>query len=282
MDQWLLNLGKINALTGKNSSGKTTILKAILKEPIGGTDFFDDKDLFNRIKASFARNSAETYFLNWLDLVQERLIGKIVSAGNKQEISEILTTSQNDSNLGRYNIVDQLNRVTMQLIEYFSPEVRPILLSPKRKLSHFANVQANESLDEEAQNALSRLFFLKNQPLYESSHNLYEKIFDSFLEITGYEFDIELKIKSISIQLKFKKGSGGWILAQDKGQGLSEILTMVLYALDGEYNLILIEEPEDHLHPDLQKRLLSFFKYHRRQTVYSFNTFNIIPKYVTY
>jgi Predicted ATP-dependent endonuclease of the OLD family len=33
---------------------------------------------------------------------------------------------------------------------------------------------------------------------------------------------------------------------------------MVLYALDGEFNLILIEEPENHLHPDFQKRMLSF------------------------
>jgi Uncharacterized conserved protein len=257
-DQWLHNLGKINALTGKNSSGKTTILKAILKKPIGGADFFINKDLFDRIKASFTRNSAEAYFLNWLDLVQERLVGKIISANNIQEITEVLTTSQNDSSLRRYNIIDQLNRVTMQLIEFYSPEVKPILLSPKRRLSHYADAQANESLDEEAQNALSRLFFLKNQPLYESSHNLYEKIFDSFLEITGYKFDIELKIKSTTIQLRFKKGSGGWILAQDEGQGLSEILTMVLYALDGEFNLILIEEPENHLHPDFQKRMLSF------------------------
>jgi hypothetical protein len=257
-DQWLLNLGKINALTGKNSSGKTTILKAILNKPIGGTDFFDDKDLFDRIKGSFVRNSAETYFLDWLDLVRERLIGKIVSAGNIHEISEILTTSHNDSNLRRYQIADQLNRVTMQLIEYYSPEIKPILLSPKRRLKHSASAQATEILDEEAQNALSKLFFLKNQPLYESNHILYKKIFDNFLEITGYEFDIELQANSVSIQLRFKKGSGGWILAQDEGQGLSEILTMVLYALDGNYNLILIEEPENHLHPDFQKRLLSF------------------------
>jgi predicted ATP-dependent endonuclease of OLD family len=51
-----------------------------------------------------------------------------------------------------------------------------------------------------------------------------------------------------------------WIYGKDCGFGLSSILIILSYSIISDSNFICIEEPENHLHPEIQKKLLSFLK----------------------
>src|SRR5262249_8347618 len=51
-----------------------------------------------------------------------------------------------------------------------------------------------------------------------------------------------------------------WIDAADCGMGLQDLIVILFFCVHPEYGVILIEEPESHLHPDMQRRLLSFLR----------------------
>ncbi|MGR3317972.1 MAG: ATP-dependent nuclease [Candidatus Anammoxibacter sp.] len=100
-------------------------------------------------------------------------------------------------------------------------------------------------------------FFLKNQDLESPEFKTYEKIYKAFSEITEHTFNI-IPDKDNYITLYFKRGEDGWIASNACGLGLSDILVIMTFTLDFDYNFILIEEPESHVHPDMQRKLLHF------------------------
>ena len=63
-----------------------------------------------------------------------------------------------------------------------------------------------------------------------------------------------------SIGLNFALKEKPFIPAQDCGLGLQDLLVILFFALHSEYKVILIEEPESHLHPEMQKKLLAFLR----------------------
>lgn len=260
--QFLLNLGKVNILTGRNSSGKTTILKRILEKPDVGITFQSDeqtKQILRRQMGDYSRPT-EDEIDNFLNKSLEMLEGKTLYTSSAKDAADIITEAKKISAISHYGFDREIMSIAEALVLSPLSEDSVLFLSPKRDMPHMTQAIFTGKLDAQSYMALSRLFFLKNQAADTRDKITFENIYKNFVEITGLEFDIQIleKEPATTIQLLFRKTGGNWIVAQDEGLGLMEVLSMIVYSLDGKYQLLLIEEPENHLHPDLQRKLLSF------------------------
>jgi len=104
------------------------------------------------------------------------------------------------------------------------------------------------------------LFLAKNQAAADPKRVLYDKVAAAFeLISSGYTFEIFATTEN-RIHLNFRREAAEWIPAAVCGLGLQDLLVMLYFALVDEPSVVLIEEPESHLHPDMQRRLISFLR----------------------
>jgi AAA15 family ATPase/GTPase len=259
----LLNLGRVNILTGRNSSGKSTILKVIASNPDYGITYHQTPELRSMLKNTVPPNYAEpslAQFDEWIDFIVKDLENLIFFNSSKREIEGLIANAKNRASLRHYDVSNIASQFTNTILSLASNKEKAMILSPKRRLSYQAEATTSPQYESEALNSLSRLFFLKNQTPDSEERTIYDLVLDSFTKMTGMEFDIMVLPNALPlrIQLQFRRLNGLWISAQDEGLGLTELLTIILYSIDGDHQLLLLEEPESHLHPDFQRRLLSF------------------------
>jgi predicted ATPase len=68
-----------------------------------------------------------------------------------------------------------------------------------------------------------------------------------------------VRIPTITQLAIVPKGTGLMLRPQDVGTGISQVLPVVVTALDGEQRLLAVEQPELHLHPRVQAELADLF-----------------------
>src|SRR5262249_27477587 len=107
---------------------------------------------------------------------------------------------------------------------------------------------------------LNRIFFYQNQIETSEDRLLYQKISQAFNNISsGYRFEINI-IQHDQLSLNFSLNNSLWRSAADCGLGLQDFLVILFFAIGKEYDVLLLEEPENHMHPEMQRRLLHFLK----------------------
>lgn len=261
--QVLLDLGRVNILTGRNSSGKSTVLRKILEKPDFGMTYEASDEIEAIVRGQIGDYSTPSHdeVDTWVEKILDFLSGEIFFTSSKQEAHALVLEAKKLSQIIHYNLDSEALRIANALISIPSQVDAPVLLSPKRRLPTKTMAGSAQALDPEAALALSRLFFLNHQPSGSAERTVFDNIFTSFRNITGSEFEIQILPNEppITLQLLFRRAGAAWIAAQNEGLGLAELLSILLYSLDGSYRLLLIEEPENHLHPDLQRKLLAFF-----------------------
>lgn len=93
----------------------------------------------------------------------------------------------------------------------------------------------------------------------------YQDFKHNILKIVGYkDVDkvLELVEKEQKVILSFSKDEKVWFPAMNAGEGYRDLLYMLTYAIVPDYDVLLIEEPENHISPDIQRKLLQYFKDH--------------------
>jgi len=263
------NLGQINIICGKNNSGKTSILEAITetaKRSIGKKLKIEDMDwIVSLLSSQFDRytDPHPKYGREWfIRYIKTQIDGNTIWYDDDQEkiVTALQTDSQKDHVLGRYGrdvyiYIDFLNSFFKKTVDYF----KPILIPPKRYLETIKKIDLQEKVSPTGEGLINRLFFLKNQFIESPEFKTYEKISKAFNKITGYNFNITPNTIN-QLALFFENEEKKWIGADACGMGLSDILAIISFSLDFEYTFLLIEEPESHLHPEMQKKLLTFLK----------------------
>lgn len=284
----LSDLGNINILCGKNNSGKTTIFEALNKADANMK--IEDSEIsieafrlyYENLAIGIRLDKCKSEYLKELlykaqrniddDEYQQWVLNYIKEIENDKKViyfdeyeyysSEILSEIEEnyrknfDNKVFYINLTEIVNKLFKEdLLSY-----KPLMIPHKRWLESETEIKLDQKVTSAGSGILNRLFLMKNQDLDSELHKKFKKISDAFKEITEHKFNIIANNEN-KIRLFFKgRNNEKWILSKDCGAGLSEILVMLALIIDFKYTFICIEEPENHLHPEIQKRFLTYIR----------------------
>lgn len=261
----LNNLGHINVICGKNNSGKSSILEAMtIRDSYGLGLYVNDslKVLFKPLTQGYSSpnpTQSEKWFSTLIDIENHK--NEIWYDSDSKAIAQSLKVAmRQDHYMGRFD--KNIFKFETMLQNFFFnivDDYKPFLIPPKRSISFETPISTNANIEPTGEGIINRLFFLKNQDLKSSEYLTFKSIYDEFEFITDRNFNIVPKKDNI-IELKFNNAKDEWIPAKSCGLGLSDILIILGLVYLAKGNTYLIEEPENHLHAEYQKKLLDFFR----------------------
>lgn len=259
---FITDLGHTNVICGRNSSGKSTIMEGLCNNIYYSVGIELSRKKFNE----YVENEARRYS----DPAPQRSIAamsgffdefilthKLFEKDQELVKDNFIEYASKGSFLKGYgqNIFNYENIIKAVFTSSKSP-YHPILIPPKRILKTVCDLNSDETINSSGNGCINHLFFLKNQHWKSKDYRTYKDIDKYFHDITGYSFNI-ISEKANRLKLLFRIGDE-WLDANDCGLGLGDLLIMITFILTTNYNFYFIEEPENHLHADFQKRLLSF------------------------
>lgn len=262
----LEGLTDLTVVCGPNDSGKTTVLESIVEDAtrsVGSiaaslTERVSEK-LFrsvatgtNAVASSRTRGTLE----GWREAVS--IVAQRKPIWHAHELHEIALLILKFAKQGTKPFQFEPAKVTEVLGEYLPPKVPSLLIPAKRQMDTASQLTGESPLMPSGSGVLQKLASLKNARRDSEEHGRFAAMSDAFKMITGgYAFDIVLE-HGLNVSLHFSRDTNRWFHAKDCGLGLSDVLLILYFSTLGGYPILAIEEPENHLHPDMQRRLLHF------------------------
>jgi len=265
----LKDLGRINIICGKNNSGKTTLMQAVQNRNSRKICRTCDANEIERLYMA-SRNQMPWYSPGMerdIDrayrtvLQQAALAKELWCAGDSKDFAmAVRDVILSDERIRTFQI--DLGVFGRQFDSLMADDYDTVLLLPKRSLDLSASIDSLARPEPTGNGTLNYLFFAKNQQIQSPHRELYDKVSKAFTMISmGYTFDVSLHEQHRNmIALAFSKNSSNWISADACGLGLQDLLVILTFAALSDHKLLLIEEPESHMHPDMQRKLLAFLK----------------------
>ena len=234
------DLGKLNVITGVNSSGKSSVIQAIL--------------LF--VDAAYSKMSGNDLRYYSFEIIRNRY-------QRAEEIQIKVNESSCEIRLGeKYIFNGSFNEIKKNENLFYLKETR---IGPKNMVPHS---ESNE-LEDNAEFVLSYLY--KNQTK-KIAPKLIQADFDTLSQNVDYwlqrlfDRNVELKVEKTSdpktLGVLFNFDELERILPTQLGAGLTyatEIIVTCLQAKPGQ--MVIIENPEIHLHPAAQSKLGEFLSF---------------------
>lgn len=267
LDAVLGQLGRVNVICGKNNSGKTTLLTAIDSPDRRGLGGNISKTAATEIamgavdSSPFKRGTGNDFersiYHDWLvNLLLSREVW--FTTDTDALTSQISNGVANNSYLKRYrlDVADVGRRLAAHLGQF--PDT--VLVPPKRRLELGREIKLSEKVEPTGHGLLNYLFYAKNQPTTSTERQTFHRMTEAFEHVSaGYRFDV-FPDRNNHITLSFARGTDHWVTAGACGLGLQDLLILLYFAIVAPHPVLLIEEPESHLHPDMQRRLLALIR----------------------
>jgi energy-coupling factor transporter ATP-binding protein EcfA2 len=257
----------MNVFCGRNNSGKSTLLSAIANSEarfVGETFESTEYDEIVRRSLPFTgwRGQSQDESLNLIfgGLCSRILASRAVWFKNDDDLfaNEVVAAYSADWALKRYAI--EPAGVARSFRAQFAKDKELVLLPPKRSLELNRPIALNDPIHPDGSGILNFLFLAKNQPSADPDRKLHDCIASEFVAISdGFSFEV-FPNRQNAIQLRFSFRGRDWVPATACGLGLQDLLVILYFALAPNADILLIEEPESHLHPAMQHKLLSFLR----------------------
>lgn len=168
-----------------------------------------------------------------------------------------------DTGISNYHSFD-MNKARTVVRSLF-PKVNPLLLSPKRTVNQLTSKDLFQ-VDHTGSGILAQLNAAKNKLTETSQRQKWESLKEAFHNLSeGYILELEEPDPN-TVEVHFKRSDSHWIPGRQCGLGLNDLITILYFAIFPSNELILIEEPENHVHPDMQRRLATYLKSLKEKT----------------
>jgi hypothetical protein len=271
----LVELGRLNILCGRNSSGKSSVMEAIAtpKSSQKGKEesYWAVGGLLRQetVGEMFESMAVKIGKQNWSTIQQ--LLGETIDAQELWTVNEgeglaeefILRLKNAQVSVASRTLED-IRRGILQVYKTKMPKppsyANIVLIPPKRILQLDVRVESDTTARPNGVGVIQHIFIAQNRNSSHKDHAIFKKVNGAFQEITkGHRFHISMQ-PDASLKLEFASKDGQWIDAKSCGLGFQDLLIVLYFAADPSSSVVLVEEPENHLHPDMQRRLLSFLK----------------------
>ncbi|EHK6244127.1 AAA family ATPase, partial [Salmonella enterica] len=264
---------KVTVITGSNGAGKSTVLRILAKHFSWNCDFlampFYDEDkginIFTNKRQSNSYSNAN-HKIGEIEYSNE-IISSIYIEEHPRTINYDIAIENIDRSIKGLFIHSHRASNNYEITSNIPTGVINAEDSYKNHLQaykkHLENSSFNGNPTVEMKQSLLSMAALGVGNNYIKKNKKSEKTFTSFIEILKITLPKNIGFKNIRFEVPdviFETDSGDFVLDSASG-GIMSIIDIswqiLLYSQDAEHFTALIDEPENHLHPTMQRSLIN-------------------------
>jgi ABC-type cobalamin/Fe3+-siderophores transport system ATPase subunit len=258
----LLDLKRVNVVSGPNNGGKTTVLECIADAKLHSPGIVASSELASKLAGLSVRAagwaSNPSYDRKYEQLILSALKSHDVLFPEDGDAVWAEIAQHWASNFGAF--ADPGNAFRQAFQNGFPKSPSSALVPAKRRLETTKQLNSSDQVEPDGAGLINFVFTARSQDETSDRAVSFHNMVEAFKAITGgYFFDVHL-LPENHVELRFRSDSTQWIKAEDSGLGLHDLLIIIFHALAPQYDVVLIEEPESHLHPEIQRRLAEFLR----------------------